>query len=419
MDENNLVRANKNDNSIKIMIAVIAVLVLMIVALCLYLFVFGKNTPSAEESSEPASAPASGSSGQVSEEPSYVEEIPSEEPFSEPEQISETENSVPETASADTESEETSETAAEPEHGWVINYLGYTYLYKGYGFEQFTFSSNIVSSYTSAVNKLGELGKGKKIYHILVPTNCEFFTIPQSVKTEDDFYCASQKKFMDTVSSRLDDSIKNVDPYSAIELHYDEKLYFNTDPNYTHLGAYYVYQEFCKASGLTPVTLQTYPLYVLNEQFLGKFFNATRSERMLANADQFVYFNVDEVYTLSEKVYRGTGAVSRRGVIFADTGSYNYYTFLGEECKRIDITGAGDESRTALVIGDSAASAFITFLAPHYSKITYINSGIHSDNITELLSGNDYGDIILIHYNTTAGRTLYKDINRLTGTVNE
>ena len=418
MDDNRLVKANKNDNSIKIMIAVIVVLVLLIVGLCLYLFVFGKVSPG-----DDVSATSDGSSSvpeSVSQAAPAVSEEPSrEEPSSEPEFIPVSEVSEQSAEESSAPEEISTEPDEEPEHQWVINNLGYTYLYQGYGFEQFTFSSNIVNRYTSAVNKLKELTGSKRVYQILVPTNCEFFSIPASVKQEDDFYCASQRKFMNAVFNAVDDSIVNVDVYNAIETHYDEKLYFNTDPNYTHLGAYYVYEEFCKAAGIAPITGMSYSQKVLNEQFLGKFFTSTRSERVMNNADKFVYFDIDELYNASEKVYRGTGIVNRKGVIFADTGSYNYYTFLGEEAKKIEITGSGDSSRSLLLIGDSSAAAFATFLVPNYGRITYINSALHSDNIIDLLSGSDFDDVVLIYYNTTAGRLLYSDLNRLTGNANE
>ena len=418
MDDNKLVRANKNDNSIKVMIAIIAVLALLIVGLCLYLFVFGKDSPGGEVSADGGeqshiSEPVSEAAPAISEVPSY------EEPSSEPEVISAAESFEEPSEESSAPEEISTGPEEEPEHRWVINYLGYTYLYQGYGFEQFTFSNNIVSRYTSAVNKLKELAGAKKVYQILVPTNCEFFYIPASVKQEDDFYCASQRKFMNAVFNAVDASIVNVDVYDAIETHYDEKLYYNSDPNYTHLGAYYVYEVFCKAAGIAPITAASYPQKTLNEQFLGKFFTSTHSERVMNNADKFVYFDIDELYNASEKVYRGTGVVNRKGVIFADTGSYNYYTFLGEEARKIEITGSGDSSRSLLLIGDSSAAAFATFLVPNYAKITYINSALHSDNIVDLLSGGEFDDVVLIHYNTTAGRLLYSDLNRLTGNTNE
>ena len=135
----------------------------------------------------------------------------------------------------------------------------------------------------------------------------------------------------------------------------------------------------------------------------------------MKNADRFDYFDIDEVYTATEKVYRGSGIVNRTGVIFADTGSYNYYTFLGEDAKRIDITAAGDASRSLLVIGDSSAAAFITFLVPNYGKITYINPQLYNDSIADMLAGDGFTDVVIITYNTYAGRLLHSDLAKLAG----
>ncbi len=427
MDENKLINANKNDNSIKIMIAVICVLVLLIIGLCLYLFVFSKNSDQQPEGSEPdtaASVPATDTSVPSVIDNSAEYSVPENEESSYASVSEETSYPVNESEPAAVSQEisapaESSGPEEEPEHRWVINHLGYTYLYQGYGFEQFTFSSNILGKYTAAVNAIKDLAGAKKTYQILVPTNCEFFGIPNAVKTEDDFYCASQRTFMDKAFSSVDKSIVNVDVYETLELHYDEYLYFNTDPNYTHKAAYYVYLEFCKSANLTPVAAGTYQEVVLNEQFLGKFFTATGSERVMNNADKFTYYDIDSVYSATEKVYRGSGEVNRRGVIFADTGTYNYYAFLGEEAKKIEITSTGASSGSILVIGDSSASAFCTFLIPHYQKITFINSGLYKDSIADLLSGSEFDSVVLIHYNTTAGRLLYSDLERLTANGND
>ncbi|MBO4795681.1 MAG: hypothetical protein J5547_06315, partial [Clostridia bacterium] len=176
MDENRLVRANKNDNSIKIMIAVIAVLSLLIVGLALYLLVFSKNSNNTQNNSEPASVnddsgegPASYAdiSDTESDDESVTDESP--EPYSGESQ--DVPSGADESSAAESSTEESSGEYVEPEHGWVINYLGYTYLYKGYGFEQFTFSSNIVNKYTDSLNKIKQLAGSKRVYNILVPTN--------------------------------------------------------------------------------------------------------------------------------------------------------------------------------------------------------------------------------------------------------
>ncbi|MBO4501282.1 MAG: hypothetical protein J5760_03480 [Clostridia bacterium] len=433
MDENKLINANKNDNSIKIMIAVICVLVLLIIGLCLYLFVFSKigsgtDDPDIESALESdLSVPGHDHSGDIvsdTEEYSFAENSVEEsypssatEPVSEPASATES-NTEP--VSQDISAPDVSTgPEEEPEHGWVINHLGYTYLYKGFGFEQFTFSDNIFKKYTAALDKVKALTGSKKVYHILVPTHCEFFTIPRSVKEEDDFYCTNQRESMNKVFNAVKDKMINVDVYNTLYEHYDEYLYFNTDPNYTHKAAYYVYLEYCKSANITPVAAGTYQEVVLNEQFLGKFFTATGSERVMNNADRFTYFDIDSVYSATEKVYRGSGVVNRRGVIFADTGTYNYYTFLGEEAKKIEITSTSASSGSILVIGDSSASAFCTFLIPHYQKITFINSGLYKESIADLLSGSEYDAVVLIHYNTTAGRLLYSDLERLTAKGND
>ena len=428
MDGNNkLSRINNNDNNSRLMFAIIGLLAVLVIALCLYIFVFDKNEP--EPASEEISVvPETSETGNTSEdEPEYSADesdpgITSETESSTPEQSAEPVSepvSVPEESSEDV-SEETSYDESDPEHGWIINNLGYTYLYNGKGLEQFTYSSAIAEKYASSLGNAASKCGSANVYHILVPTNCEFLDIPRSITQEDDFYCSSQKNFTDKVYSLTDGKIVNINVYDAISkrIENNDYVYYNTDPNYTQIGAYTVYTEFCKTAGLKAVSDTVYNLKVLDDTFLGRFYTATGSERLKKNSDILYYYDVDEAYASSEKVYRKSGVVNRDGVIFTDVPSYSYYCYLGEEAKRIDVATSTKSGKKILVIGDSSASPLVTLLVPHYDTITFVNSTLQTENISELLGGG-YDDVLIINYNTNAGRLVYKNINSMAGASNE
>lgn len=431
MDGNNkLSRINNNDNNSRLMFAIIGLLVVLIIALCLYIFVFDKDEPGKNESKEPelsktedlseeGSLPVTENS-EAGDTSAAEESTPeqSAEPVSE--SVSKTEESVPEVSEPSEESSgETSEEAGEPEHGWVINNLGYTYLYDGRGFEQFTYSSSIAESYASSLAALAAKCGSANVYSILVPTNCEFGGIPNSIKREDDFYCSSQKNFTDKVYSLTDGKIVNVNVYDAISARVaaNDYMYYNSDPNYTCLGAYTVYTEFCKAAGLKAVSDTVYDLKIVDDSFLGRFYTATGSESVKKNADILYYYDIDSAYTASEKVYRRSGIVNRDGVIFTDVPSYSYYCFLGEDARRIDVATNTKSGKKLLVIGDTSASPLVTLLVPHYDSITFVNSTLQTEDISDILASS-FDDVLIVNYNTNAGRLIYKNINAMAGKVN-
>ncbi len=423
MDGNdNLYNANKNDNTSRIMFAAICLLVMLIAALCLYLFVFKSSGAGGDLSGEPSgeiSKSAGDDSGDDSSEISYisgesVESVDDSEPSSSGDASSEISDDASQTG-VDTSSDESE--AEITEHGWVINNLGYTYLYYGIGLEQFTYSTSTLEKYASSLNNLYSVSGNANFYHILVPTRCEFMDFTQEIKKE--FYYANQRQFMNKVFSETETGIKNIDLYDTFKEKYTngEYIYFNTDPNYTHLAAYSAYAEFCKSAGLTAISDSFYTTDTVDNTFYGKFFTATGAEMLYDNSDIVYYYDIDEAYKSQISVYKSSGVVKKDGVVFFDVPSYCYYCFLSDEAPKIEITTKVNSGKSILVIGDSSAAPFVTFLVPHYDKITYINSSFYTESILDLLSSGSYKDVVVINYNTTASRTVAEAQNKLAGIV--
>lgn len=412
--KNSLYGINKNDNTSRIMFSVICLLVVLIVALCIYLFAFklnGGNTGGDKSEPTVSNSESSEESRDVTEEISDISDEDSVIPVDNSEDVSE-DNSQ--------ETSETSETSTDEitEHGWVINHLGYTYLYYGMGLEQFTYSTNTLEKYVASVNQLSTLKGNANFYHLLIPTRCEFIEFSQEIKKE--FYIANQRQFMTKVFDNTDKDIKNIDVYDVFKKRYNDGdyIYFNTDPNYTHLAAYTAYVEFCKSAGITSISDTFYSITSVPGNFYGKFYTATGAKMLYDNSDTILYYDIDVDYKSSISIYKSQGVIKKDGVVFFDVPSYGYYCFLSDEAAKIEITTKVNSGKSILVIGDSSASPFVTFLVPHYDKITFINSTLASDSILDLLTSGQYKDILVINYNTTASRTIYDNLNKLAGVAN-
>lgn len=411
-----LENVNKKDNVSRVTFALAGLFAVLFLAAGLYFFVFQKQTPGGDRSGGASAAESSGQSESPGAESSDAashgaasgdRSVLPVESHTESEPVAVSENSPAESSPG----EEITD------HGWVINNLGYTYLYYGIGLEQFTYSSAILDEYAKSLNTLYSLGGNSRFFHILVPTRGAFIDFSPEVKKE--FYNANQRLFMNTVFSETEQGITNIDLYETFKEKYDngEYIYYNTDPNYTHLAAYTAYEKFCLSAGKSPISESFYPAEALSFPFYGKFFTATGAEMLYENADVFYYYDIDEAYKSNLTVYKGGGYVKKEGVIYFDVPSYSYYCFLSDEAPKIEITTKVNAGKSVLVIGDSSAAPFVTFLVPHYDKITYINSERCNESILDLLSSGEYDDIVVINYNTTAAKKVYEAQNKLAGVV--
>lgn len=295
------------------------------------------------------------------------------------------------------------------ERGWVINSLGYSYLYYDRALQQFNGTVYTGQRYADVLNNFAEKTDCTKIFSITVPTQAEFLDIPIAVMAEDNFYCNSQKEAV-FASSLAMDKVKNIDIYDVLYAHKDEYIYFRTDYNWTALGAYYAYREFCKAANLQPVPLENYETVEL-DNYLGWFYTATKSQMLLDNADTIVYYRIEKEHPCYITSYEDgymTHTLKYIGTEISAASGYN--VFVGDE-KPVYKFETRSKGGTLAIIGDMSAHAFIPFLLPHYKEITLYNPN--------MLKGTDDIDIdsdtvLFLSYATNANSSVFcENIERL------
>ena len=269
-------------------------------------------------------------------------------------------------------------------------------------------------AYIDAVNSLcTAIGKGKNFYQIIIPTQVEFLrsTFPPEVTSSkgDGFYNQSQASFIKRVADESVVDIKNIDVTALFAEKYaaEEYIYFNTDKNYTALGAYYAYSEYCKAAGLTPVSLSELTECTV-DRFLGSFYTSTDSETLRENPDSVIFYDLDAKFPSDVTIYNGTSIFNKQKMIYKEVSSVanGFNVFFGREAYRIEIAVKEPTSnKSILVIGDLAAAPFVPFLSANYKNITYINATQFNDkyyvSMGEFLKDKSYDDILVIDYTTS------------------
>lgn len=289
-------------------------------------------------------------------------------------------------------------------HGWVINEYGYTYVYGDSGYEQFNFSNTVLERYANSLNALVEcVPNGTRIFNITVPVSSTFASIPRDIYVSDNFYNKSQSAFVSTVSTKLDDRIKNISIVSAMQEHFDsgEYLFYRTDKNWTSVGAYVAYKNFCENAGIVPYTLSNFIQKDVGD-YLGSFYKATNAEKMLENPDRVICYATVPAVKTDLTVYDS-------GIVYTDyslcensvTEKNAYDIYLGTVAERYEINTTADGG-SLLIIADSSAYPLVPLLASHYRKIDVINPKYFDTNINEFLEKRHYDDIITMCYSTNA-----------------
>ena len=295
------------------------------------------------------------------------------------------------------------------ERGWVINSLGYSYLYYDRALLQFNGTAYTGQRYADVLNRFAAKINCTQVFSITVPTQAEYLDIPIAVMAEDNFYCNSQKEAV-FASSLAMNTVKNIDIYDILYAHKDEYIYFRTDYNWTALGAYYAYTDYCKAANLQAVPLENYEAVEL-ENYLGWFYTATKSQMLLDNADTIVYYRIEKEHpcyiTTYEDGYK-THTLKYIGTELSAASGYN--VFVGEE-KPVYKLETRSKGGTLAIIGDTSAHAFIPFLLPHYKEIYLYNPNMR-ESTDEIDINAD--TVLFLSYATNANSTVFcENIERL------
>ena len=304
---------------------------------------------------------------------------------------------------------ETTEAEDEPKPNIKTQSLGAILVAGNSAYEYYNFSSKLAPEFINCVNAIkGAAGNKSNVYSLLIPTSMDI-TLHDSIRK--DINSSDQKKALDYFNS----SFKNVTAvsgiYEAEKAHKNEYTYFRTDHHWTALGAYYAYEEFAKAKGITPVPVSDYST-VSFDGFLGTFYSSSGQSDALGRTPDTVtaYLPNNNVEcTLTEE----SGKTYAWDVV-SDVTNYaqnlKYLTFIGGDQALVTIKNLDvHDGSTCLVIKESYGNAFVPFLIPHYENIYVIDPRHYGGTLSEFASGKEIDDIIFLANISTTRNSIYTD----------
>lgn len=236
-------------------------------------------------------------------------------------------------------------------------------IYNNKGFEMFYGSDSMATAYAETLNDCASQLSGTKVYSMVIPNHSEF-GVPERVRNY--YEEPSQRENTMAVNNTLSASITAVDIYDALNLHNNEDIYFDTDTHWAPLGAFYAYEKFCEAAGVTPTTL---------DSFTKTFSDFTGYLAYVTSED--VLNNNPDTLDLYDPKYNYTCEISYDGQYFEETDSLNshdeslgYAMYLHGDMGCVRITNHDlSTGRKLLVVKDSYGNAMGPFLGASFDEV--------------------------------------------------
>lgn len=266
------------------------------------------------------------------------------------------------------------------------------------GYEMYTYVDSTAKKYADNVNAVADALAGKAdVYMLPVPLSSGV-SLPDELYGKDIF--ADQKEAEQKIIGYMNGNVKSVALYDALLAHRTEYIYFRTDHHWTATGAYYAYEQFCKAKGIAPKPLEGYTTDTY-DGFLGTFYrDSNENAAMKANPDKVVAYH--PLSTEATLDYTDKNGQTLRGKIIYDESdapaSFKYGTFItGDNSYSVinnpDVT---DGSR-CVVVKESFGNAFVPFLTDHYQTIYVIDYRYWSGSLSQFVTDNGVQDVLFVN----------------------
>jgi hypothetical protein len=285
-------------------------------------------------------------------------------------------------------------------------------------YELYAFSQANAQTYASLMNKAAATLEGKaKVYDLIIPLHYSFAL---SAEVQDQHKLPDADQAISYMYSGMNDNVHTVNAYAALMAHKDEYIYFRTDHHWTATGAYYAYEAYCKAAGITPTPLSSYEKMTFGG-FLGTLYSKTGQPAAMGGNPDSVEAYIPKG-TNDEYIYDENGGDRTRyrgGVVRKDTDSFyaaaasKYNCFLMGDHPLIEIhnenVSADRKGTTVLLVKESFGNAFAPFLVDSYEYIYVVDYRYYKGGtLGQLVADKGVDDVIFLNnvVATTGGARL-------------
>lgn len=269
------------------------------------------------------------------------------------------------------------------------------YVKDGAAYSLYYFVQDSATEYIDALNNAAaKLSGVANVYDILIPNN-------SGVLLSDDDLAklggSDQKQAIEYYYSLMQ-GVKTVDIFDTLKSHNDEYIYFRTDHHWTADGAFYAYEEFCKAKGITEIPREKRKKDTF-EGFLGSFYSNLQNQDMKKKPDTIYAY---EPIGTNDMTYWNDDGSEQKWNVIMDVNGWDkgtlYSTFVGGDTPMAVIENPNvTDGSTCVVMKESYGNAFIPFLVDHYSTIYILDYRYSNVNVIDFVKEKQADDLICIN----------------------
>ncbi len=288
---------------------------------------------------------------------------------------------------------------------------GNVFVYDKQGYEIFYGTDDSAKEYASTVAGIKKsLGSGVKVYNMVTPTH-SLFGLPEKYQELGN----DEKANINLIYSSVGSDVTTIDVSKSLESHKDEYIYFKTDHNWTALGAYYAYKDFCKAAGVNGLDIKNLPSGEI-KNFSGSLLVSTKTQKkpngnkvLAANPDTVKYYTIPGNYTCT-LLENGKSSPQEVSLIaaFAE-GSNAYSAFIWGNNPYMDIKTDKKTGRKLCIIKDSYGCAFAPYTVNDFDEVYIIDPTYYDGNIIDFIKKNKYTDVLILNSVMTANTKVRLD----------
>lgn len=274
---------------------------------------------------------------------------------------------------------------------------------EGTGYGLYKFSEEDTKNYIQLVCDAEEsLPESATLYSMIVPTALDV-VVAEDYITGHEIDSSDQRKAIEDYIypsiQNLNGNVKTVSLFGPLRRHCDEYVYYNTDPSWTQLGAYYAYMAFCDAALIEPYGLQEFEEKSYSG-YLGSYYSLSNDINMSYNADAVYAYVSSSNTSLSFTTQDGSEQVGWPVIQDGDSyeSSYLSLIFIAGDQPYAEITNSDlDDGSTCLVVKDSFGNVFVPFLAEHYQHVYVVDYRYYSGDVPSLADETGATDVILLN----------------------
>lgn len=222
----------------------------------------------------------------------------------------------------------------------------------------------LCESWAESADKFAAELPNVKAYQMTIPTSSEFY-VPKSYSSG---FTGSQRAKAEHIAENLK-IVENVDIYTILSEHLDEKLYSRTDHHWFPLGAYYAASVFAEKAGVPFADLSEYTL-VTKGGYVGSMYGYSNDIHLKNDPEDFDLYLSPNRDKLTTVYYNSAFENGYESNLFTspDGGAY-YCSFLGSDDRIAEIKTDCENGRTLVVFKESYGNALVPFLTSSFETI--------------------------------------------------